>query len=69
MHFRNNIKMQLSILVLSASKQVNFWKIVSMSKLVYQKSDNENIIDLPELTVYNSTYLKHEFNFRQREEN
>jgi len=54
----------ISILVLSAAKQFDFWKITSINKLVYQRSGNENIIDLPELAFYNSTYLKHLFNFK-----
>jgi hypothetical protein len=54
----------LSLFVLSASKQVNFWKVTSMAKLVYQKTENENVIDLPELTFFNSTYLTHLFNFK-----
>jgi hypothetical protein len=54
----------LSLLVLSASKRFDFWKITSVSKLVYQKSENENVLDLPEIALYNSTYLTHLFNFR-----
>ncbi len=54
----------LSLLVLSASKRFDFWKITSISKLVYQKSENENVLDLPEITLYNSTYLTHLVNFR-----
>jgi len=54
----------LSILVLSAAKQFDFWKVTSINRLVYQKSENENIIDLPELAFYSSTYLKHLFNFK-----
>jgi hypothetical protein len=54
----------LSVLVLSASKEVKFWKFTSNGKLVYQKSENENIIDLPDVAFYNSTYLTHIFNFK-----
>jgi hypothetical protein len=32
--------------------------------LVYQKTDNEIILGLPKIAFYNSTYLKHMFNFR-----
>lgn len=55
----------LSIIALSAYKQTDFWKVTTINKVVFQKSENENIIDLPELTWYNSTYLKHMFNFRR----
>jgi hypothetical protein len=54
----------LSVLVLSAAKQFDFWKISSINKLIYQKSENENVLDLPELAFYNSTYLTHLFNFK-----
>ena len=35
-----------------------------MGKLVYQKSENENVLALPEIAFYNSTYLKHLINFK-----
>ena len=54
----------LSILVLSAAKQVDFWKITSIGKLVYQETENKNVIDLPALAFYNSTYLQHDFIFK-----
>jgi hypothetical protein len=54
----------LSIIALSAFKQVDFWKISSINKVVYQKSENENVVDLPDLSMFNSTYLKHTFNFK-----
>jgi hypothetical protein len=54
----------LSIFVLNASKQVDFWKISIINRLVYQKSENKNVLDLPEIAFCNSTYLKHLFNFK-----
>ena len=54
----------LSLLSLSAIKKFNFWKVTSINKLVYQISENENILALPELTYFNSTYLTHMINFR-----
>jgi hypothetical protein len=62
--FPAQYKNALSILVLSAAKQFDFWKVISVNKLIYQKSENENIIDLPELAFYSSTYLKHTMNFK-----
>ncbi len=62
--FPAQYKNALSILAISAAKQFDFWKITSINKLVYQKSENENIIDLPELAFYNSTYFKHLINFK-----
>jgi hypothetical protein len=54
----------LSIIALSVVKQVSFWKITSTNKLVYQKSENENVVDLPNIAFNNSTYLMHMFNFK-----
>ncbi len=54
----------LSLLSLSAIKKFNFWKVTSINKLVYQISENENILALPELTYFNSTYLTHMINFK-----
>jgi hypothetical protein len=54
----------LSLLILSASARFDFWKITSVSKLVYQKSENEKIIGLPVIALYNSTFLTHLINFR-----
>jgi len=55
----------LSVFVLTASKRFDFWKIATNNKLVYQKTDNEKVLGLPEISLYNSTYLTHLFNFRK----
>jgi len=62
--FLNQYKTPLSVLSLSVSKRIDFWKITSISKVVYQKSENKNVLGLPEITVINSTYLTKLFNFR-----
>jgi hypothetical protein len=54
----------MSIIALSVSKEIDFWKVTSFSRLVYQKSENENVLALPEIAFYNTTYLKHLINFR-----
>jgi len=54
----------LSILSLTASKRFDFWKITSINKMVYQKTDNQRILGLPDLALYSSTYLKHLIQFR-----
>jgi hypothetical protein len=54
----------LSLISFSVAKRFDFWKITSVNKLVYQKTDNEKVIGIPEIALYNSTYLKHMFNFR-----
>jgi|WetSurSiteA1Bulk_404760.scaffolds.fasta_scaffold05703_2 hypothetical protein len=62
--FPEQYQTALSILVLSAAKRFDFWKITSDNRLVYQKSENVNVLDLPEIAYYNSTYLTHLFNFK-----
>jgi len=54
----------LSILTLSASKNFEFWRISCTTKLVYQKTDNQTVLGLPAIAVYNSTWLKQPINFR-----
>jgi len=49
----------LSVLTVSISKKLDFWKISSTTRLVYQKSENEKVIGLPEIVFFNSIYLKH----------
>ncbi len=54
----------LSVIVLSASKEFRLWKMVSANKFIYQKSENDKVLDLPDVAFKNSTYLTHLFNFR-----
>jgi hypothetical protein len=54
----------LSVLTVSALKQFDFWKITSLNKVVYQKTDDQEILGLPEFSVVSSTYLTHLINFR-----
>jgi hypothetical protein len=44
-------------------KDFHFWKITSRFRVAYQKTDND-FIRLPELSIYNSTYLTQIVNFR-----
>jgi hypothetical protein len=54
----------LSILSLSAYKRFDIWKFSSVNKVVYQKTNNQRVLGLPEIVLYNSTYLTHLINFR-----
>jgi hypothetical protein len=63
--FPEQYRNSLSVFVLTASKRFDFWKISTIGKLVYQKTDNERVLGLPEIAVYNSTYLTHQLNFRK----
>lgn len=48
----------LSILALSLEKTFTFWKFTLLNKITYQVVDNSDILSLPELSVFNSTYFR-----------
>jgi hypothetical protein len=54
----------LSIFTVSAFKRFDFWKISSTSKIVYQKTDDQQVLGLPEIVLYNSTFLTQMINFK-----
>jgi hypothetical protein len=54
----------LSLVSIGISKTFEIWKLSSVSRLVYQKTDNDRVLGLPAFAFYNSTALKHLFNFR-----
>lgn len=54
----------LSVVALSLAKEFEFWKIRSYNKIVYQKTDNENIVSLPELAFFSTTYYDKVINFK-----
>jgi hypothetical protein len=54
----------LSFISIYISKRFDFWKISSITKLAYQKSENDRVIGLPEIALFNSTYLKHLVHFK-----
>ena len=54
----------LSVLVLSMTKQFDFWKITSLNRLAYQAVNKSTVLSLPALILNSSTYLKHMFNFK-----
>lgn len=60
----NQYRTAMSVFMLSLSKRFDFWKITSINKIVYQKSENRNVLDLPEITIVNSTYLTKPINFK-----
>jgi len=62
--FPEQYQSPLSLFSVSGYKRFDFWKVSSISKLAFQKSENENILDLPGIALNNSTYLTHMFNFK-----
>jgi hypothetical protein len=49
---------------LQAIKELAFWKFRSRQHVVYQFVDNTNIIRLPEISYFSSTYFEHDLRFK-----
>lgn len=49
---------------IEAGKTLRLWKIYCMNDIIYQVSGNQNVIPLPEIIIYNSTYFDHTFKFK-----
>jgi hypothetical protein len=49
---------QISILTAHLEKTISFWKFRLVNKIVWQKA-NSGVIQLPDLTFYNSTFFEH----------
>lgn len=54
----------LSVLSLRASKRFDFWHISSTTTVVYQKTDNDNVLGIPDLALMNSTWLQQPVHFK-----
>ena len=54
----------ISVLSLHLKKRFKFWKFYSLNEMIYQVTDNTNIISIPDFAYRNSTYFWHTFNFR-----
>ncbi len=54
----------LSVLSLSAAKRFDFWHVSSTTRVIYQKTDNENVLGLPDLALVNSTWLQQPVHFK-----
>ncbi|PLX10065.1 MAG: hypothetical protein C0594_05385 [Marinilabiliales bacterium] len=45
-------------------KYFKWWKLRSINTLIYQMTDNDNVMRFPSLIIYNSTYFHHNFHFK-----
>lgn len=54
----------VNVLSLGATKTFKLWKLYSANQIVYQVSENPEILAIPNLVIYNSTYLNHTFHFK-----
>lgn len=48
----------LNILALSVENTFTFWKLTTVNKIFYQVVNNSDILSLPKLIVFNSTYFR-----------
>ncbi len=54
----------LSVVAISLAKEFKFWRIRSYNKVVYQKTSNDYIISLPELSFFFTTSFDKIINFK-----
>ncbi len=54
----------ISVFSLHFKKRLKFWKFYSMNEMMYQVTDNPDIISIPEFAYRNASYFWHTFNFR-----
>jgi hypothetical protein len=55
----------LSVVAITASKELRAWKFHLATDMLVQKSSNSDILDLPLLTVRSAGFFEHLFRFRQ----
>ena len=53
----------VNVISIDAAKTFKLWKLYSVNKITYQVSENPEVLAIPNLVVYNSTYLDHTFHF------
>lgn len=53
-----------SILSFYISKEFHLWKFHFLNKVLLQKTDHQDQIRLPFISIYNSTYFEHNFYFK-----
>jgi hypothetical protein len=59
-----NYGQPLNVLSIVAAKTFKIWKLRSVNKIAYQATENSNVLPLPGLVLFNSTYLDHTFHFQ-----
>ena len=59
-----NYEYILNYISFEAIKTFKFWKIYSVSRVVYQVTENKSVLPIPDLVIYNSTYFDHTFRFK-----
>lgn len=54
----------LNLFSIELAKTFKLWKIYLVNRIIYQASEKQEIIPLPNLAIYNSTYFDHTFQFK-----
>ncbi|MGD2035442.1 MAG: hypothetical protein PVF73_10325 [Bacteroidales bacterium] len=60
-----NYSENINYFSVEVEKTFRLWKLFFTNKLVYQVSENQNVLPLPDLVWYNSTYFDHTFRFKK----
>jgi hypothetical protein len=60
----DNYSENLNYFSINAIKTLVLWKLYFMNELVYQVSDNKDVLPLPDFIIHNSTYFDHTFKFK-----
>lgn len=59
-----NYNQILNYFSVEATQVFNVWNIYSKNKVIYQVSENQNVLPLPNLILFNSTYFDYTFRFK-----
>lgn len=59
----SNYGAPLNIISFELNKSFRLWKFQIDNSVIYQISENENVLPVPDLVFFNSTYLDHTFYF------
>jgi hypothetical protein len=59
-----NYNQILNFFSVEATQVFKIWNIYSKNKVIYQVSENQNVLPLPNLVIYNSTYFDYTFRFK-----
>lgn len=54
----------LNYFSIEVTKTFKLWKLYCLNNFIYQVSGNQDIIPLPNIVLYNSTYFDHTFKFK-----
>ncbi|MBN1597902.1 MAG: hypothetical protein JW894_06370 [Bacteroidales bacterium] len=55
----------LNYFSIGVDKTFNVWRLFSVNKIVYQATENKEVLPLPDIVYYNSTYIDYTFNFEK----